>query len=440
MDEVARSCYQQGPLLLEYRRESLDELVNESSNAAADKMDSKIKEMEGNTVHVDYSSKRKKLINNPSDSHQQLLHTENSTRHRKDSVNCLKDNRKERILDTERITGREKRSINAFISEKNVERRGADSSTEDPAELHEQIIYLDDIQEFDSAEKKDVNLQDQRIFMFKAPFVPLRLKIDTGSKFEGIGKERSKSSRKNRTISGKRMRRRSGSIVSDTESTIYYGDLRESSPDSKPKRQNRRRRSRKSSVDESRKSHCTFAHEKKDQPCYVKLRGTMTFVKCVNYHSSSNETMENHCSLEHPCYYWITDEKGNEESPLRVPRRRVKTRKDFESTRDHSVKHDTEEVSKSQETCNSTVSLTPRMTYQKARNENEAFHLRAMTMPIERPKDSITDNFLRSSSFPVQEPGSGSSGNRHVHPKLPDYDEIAATFLALKKEKLQEKC
>ncbi|WMV39213.1 hypothetical protein MTR67_032598 [Solanum verrucosum] len=433
VDEIARSCYQQGPLLLEYRR---DELVNETSNAAADYMDPE--------------------INDPSDSHQQLLPTANSTRFsttksRKDSVNCLKDNHNERVLDSERVTGREKRNINAFISEQNVEKRAAESSTEeDLAVLPEHMIYLDDIQEFESAVKKDVNFEDQRLFMFKAPFVPSRLKIDTHSKFEGIekkfesqnAKERSKTSRKSRTISGKRTRGKSGSIVSDIDSTIYYGDLPESSPDSKPKRQNRRRSKRK-----SQKSYHTFAHDTKDQPCYVKFRSTMTFVKCIDDHSSCNGTMENHCSLEHPCYYWITDKKGNREDPLRVPRRRVKSTKNYnnqdqnvESMKEHYVKHDIEEVSKSQETCDSTMSSTSRMTYQRARDENQAPYLRAMTMPIERPKVCLIDNFLRSSSFPVQEPGNGSYENRHVHPKLPNYDEIEATFLALKKEKLQKKC
>ncbi|KAK4714341.1 hypothetical protein R3W88_020248 [Solanum pinnatisectum] len=430
VDEIARSCYQQGPLLLEYRRESPDELVNETSNAASDYMDP--------------------LIDDPSDSHQQLLPTANSTRSSttkscKDSVNSLKDNRNE-------FTRREKSNINDFISEKNVERRAAESSTEeDSALLPEQMIYLDDIQEFESAVKKDVNFEDQRLFMFKAPFVPSLLKIDTRSKFDGIekkfesqnAKERSKVSRKNRTISGKRTRRKSGLIVSDIDSTIYYGDLSECSPDSKPKRQNRRSSTRKSSVKENKISYHTFAHDTKDQHCYVKFRSTMTFVKCMDDHSSYNGTMENHCSLEHPCYYWITDKKGNVESPLRVPRRRVKSTKNYnnqdqnvESMKEHYVKHDTEEVSRSQETCDSTMSSTSRMTYQRARDENQAPYLRAMTMPIERPKDCLVDNFLRSSSFPVQEAGNGSYENRHVHPKLPNYDEIEATFLALKKEKL----
>ncbi|MCD7471304.1 hypothetical protein HAX54_011640 [Datura stramonium] len=475
VDEIARSCFQQGPLLLEYRRESQDELVNEISNAAADYKE------DGQLRLKDPKITDKKLLKDPSDSHQQLP-TANSTclsttKTIKDSENCLKHNGNYGVLDSERVIGSGKGNISAFISEQNEERRAAESSTEDSAELPEQMIYLDDIQEFESAVKKDVSFQDQRLFMFKAPFVPLRLKIDTGSNFEGIekktesqnAKERPKSSRKNNTISGKRTRKKSVSVVSDTDSTIYYGDLLESSPESKPKRQIRRRSSRKSSVEENQKSYHTFAHDSKDHPCYVKFRSTLTFVKCIDDHSKStcnsrcNGPMENNCSLEHPCYYWITDEKGSEESPLRVPRRRVKATKDFskchcscqlvlppqqiakinqnvESVRDHSVKPCTEDVSESQETCNSLMSSTSRMTYQRARKENQAPYLRAMTMPPERPKDNFTDNFHRSSSFPVQEPGSGSSENRHVHPKLPDYDEIAATFLALKKEKLQKKC
>lgn len=56
-------------------------------------------------------------------------------------------------------------------------------------------------------------------------------------------------------------------------------------------------------------------------------------------------------------------------------------------------------------------------------------YLRTRTMPVERPKDNLADNSLRSNSSPV-----------YVHPKLPDYDEIAAMFKALKKEKLQKEC
>ncbi|XP_065874860.1 uncharacterized protein [Euphorbia lathyris] len=58
-------------------------------------------------------------------------------------------------------------------------------------------------------------------------------------------------------------------------------------------------------------------------------------------------------------------------------------------------------------------------------------YLRAMTMPQERSKTSCPGNVQRSISFPVESPN-------HVHPKLPDYDEIAAKFMALKKEHQQK--
>ncbi|KAJ8568919.1 hypothetical protein K7X08_032656 [Anisodus acutangulus] len=407
VDEIARSFFQQGPLLLEYRRESQDELVNETSNAAADYKedglmrldDPKITGTEGKIVCVENST---------------CLSTTNTC---KDSVNCLKNNGNERVLDSvplsylsqsqisspERVTGRDTGNISAFISEQNIERRAAESSTEDSAELPEQMIYVDDIQEFESTLKKDVHFQDQKLFMFKAPFKGIKKKFESQN-----AKERPKSSRRNNMISGKRTRRKSVSVVQ----TLI------SSPETKPKRQNRKRNSRKSSAEESQKSYYTFAHERKDQPCYVKFRSTMTYVKCIDDHSRST------CNLEHPCYCRITDEKI------------AKTNQDVESVRGHFVKPDTEEIWESQETCNSTMSSTSSMMDRRERKENQAPYLRAMTMPTERPKDSLTDdNFLRSNSFPVQEPE-----NRHVHPKLPDYDEVAAKFLALKKKKLQKKC
>ncbi|KAK4856137.1 hypothetical protein QYF36_014538 [Acer negundo] len=50
-------------------------------------------------------------------------------------------------------------------------------------------------------------------------------------------------------------------------------------------------------------------------------------------------------------------------------------------------------------------------------------YLTVMTMPPERPTETRPDNILRCNSLPP-----------HVHPKLPDYDRIAAKFMALKKE------
>jgi vacuolar protein sorting-associated protein IST1 len=59
--------------------------------------------------------------------------------------------------------------------------------------------------------------------------------------------------------------------------------------------------------------------------------------------------------------------------------------------------------------------------------EPKAPYLRAMTMPQERSKYSNRENVERCSSFPIESP-------IHVHPKLPDCDDIAAKFTALKRE------
>jgi vacuolar protein sorting-associated protein IST1 len=61
------------------------------------------------------------------------------------------------------------------------------------------------------------------------------------------------------------------------------------------------------------------------------------------------------------------------------------------------------------------------------RKEPKAPYLRAMTMPQERSKYSNRENVERCSSFPIESP-------IHVHPKLPDCDDIAAKFTALKRE------
>ncbi|KAI7756451.1 hypothetical protein M8C21_002340 [Ambrosia artemisiifolia] len=71
-------------------------------------------------------------------------------------------------------------------------------------------------------------------------------------------------------------------------------------------------------------------------------------------------------------------------------------------------------------------------------SEKLGVYSRAMTMPCEGWKELCVDEdgVMRSYSLPVQQ------CSPHVHPKLPDYDELAAKFMALKKQKFlnQEIC
>ncbi|XP_027341571.1 uncharacterized protein LOC113854638 isoform X2 [Abrus precatorius] len=73
----------------------------------------------------------------------------------------------------------------------------------------------------------------------------------------------------------------------------------------------------------------------------------------------------------------------------------------------------------------------PRTSDSLTRIETEAPYSRAMTMPQERHRNS-KDKMLRTFSCPSQHPN-------HVHPKLPDYDDIAAKFTALKRGRLETK-
>ncbi|MCD7465846.1 hypothetical protein HAX54_002023 [Datura stramonium] len=127
------------PLLLEFDAIA-DESVNEISNAAADYKE------DGQLRLKDPKITDKKLLKDPSDSHQQLP-TANSTclsttKTIKDSENCLKHNGNYGVLDSE--CQEAERGILKPIRSK-TKRRAAESSTEDSAELPEQMIYLDDI-------------------------------------------------------------------------------------------------------------------------------------------------------------------------------------------------------------------------------------------------------------------------------------------------------
>ncbi|KAK1374213.1 hypothetical protein POM88_030406 [Heracleum sosnowskyi] len=75
--------------------------------------------------------------------------------------------------------------------------------------------------------------------------------------------------------------------------------------------------------------------------------------------------------------------------------------------------------------------------------ERNSSYLRATSMPSERPKNVQSDSILRSSSFPLEHSTnhwSNAPRSPHVHPKLPEYDDIAEQFMALKEAAMQKKC
>ncbi|KAL9670942.1 hypothetical protein QQ045_008505 [Rhodiola kirilowii] len=66
--------------------------------------------------------------------------------------------------------------------------------------------------------------------------------------------------------------------------------------------------------------------------------------------------------------------------------------------------------------------------------EAETRYLRAFTLPAERPKDQGLEMYSKTSSLPVP------NHANHVHPKLPDYDQIEAKFSALKHDYQHTQC
>ncbi|MCD7462218.1 hypothetical protein HAX54_048014 [Datura stramonium] len=269
VDEIARICFHQGPLLLEYRNESQQEQVNKTTNDAQTsyKKDGELR-LKNSNIAINYSSAIEQT----------------ST----DSVQCLRNNEQERVSNSARTSDSSQSTISSpeLVIKRDSWRTNDFIFGQKTDQLADKMVYLDDIEEFESILSKDLSFQDQRLFMFKAPLFPLILKMDT-----------------------------------DINMNI---------------------------------------------------------------------------------------------SPLQ------KTR--FIAIKDASSSA-------------ATTDLRPR-------KENQHSYLRTMTIPAEWPKDyNVAENFIRSNSFPVQDPGEEESCLKsYVHPKLPDYDEIAAMFKALKKEKLQNKC
>ncbi|KAF1897099.1 hypothetical protein Lal_00034801 [Lupinus albus] len=79
----------------------------------------------------------------------------------------------------------------------------------------------------------------------------------------------------------------------------------------------------------------------------------------------------------------------------------------------------------------SAKSSNPRTYGSLKRTEIAPSYSRALTIPLERSKN-CEDKILRTCSCPIPRP-------KHVHPKLPNYDDIVANFTSLKREHQENK-
>ncbi|XP_019159083.1 PREDICTED: uncharacterized protein LOC109155862 [Ipomoea nil] len=321
VDEITRSCFQQGPLLLGYTSEwqKQENDVQNSDSKDEQKGSEAAAETERKVVSIDGSSESKKWLKPAGE-----------------------------------FPG---------LGEKKWG-RAATSSPESFGKLQEEMVYLDDIAEFESSVSKDAYLQDQRLFMFNPSPDSKTETLNAETKSRVVKGE----PRKLRNGSAKKLSRRSVSReIRDIQTAIYYG--------------------------------------KSFQNYNGKARHHMKILVKDRNRSSYSADQE---SIYEPCLFtFIVYKHFDRESDGGVA-----------SGEDSSDSSSAENID----------------SWKRKHKYQPPYVCRAVTMPPERPKESVVmDSITRSNSFPVQQPD-------HVHPKLPDYDEIAAKFLALKREKIQNKC
>ncbi|KAJ4825866.1 hypothetical protein Tsubulata_024315 [Turnera subulata] len=318
------------------------------------------------------------------------------------------------------------------------EQKPVTSSPESLPQLPEEmIVYVDDIQEIQSPITEEGSSQDQRMFKFKSSPVPRNGKdfchFESGDESE-TGNERrpSRSCRHGIDTVKKRHRRRSISrehrsvSEKDIDSLIYYYD-KPSKRDSIHKQASAYSPSKDHRHSQKREKQCTPNHQ------------------CFHF--------DEDCSLNHPCYRCPDDSRDNHKVPPQKPNSRntipqghfqdvaaeSDTEMEWYTFHDKPRRRSCEfgEMRMSGNTREFDVASngsTPSTANSPLiRKQGKPPYLRAMTMPQERSKDGQTDNCLRSKSFPIQSPN-------HVHPKLPDYDDIAEKFMALKKQNLKNRC
>ncbi|KAB2604024.1 hypothetical protein D8674_041872 [Pyrus ussuriensis x Pyrus communis] len=264
------------------------------------------------------------------------------------------------------------------------------------------VIYLDDIEEVQFSTTRDADSQDQRLFKFKG-IAPKRENLESSCDLSYVEcyetwseNCESKSPRRSRWKgSGKRPRKRSISqenqCFKDNECLNYYGRKHQEVQPWKQKR-----------GITARVGFPTYGHEQlnrgiewpavRPEPMRRKSYGNEAMMYNVfTYPDHQHPTMQNKML-----------EGRVEESSFRC------RRASYSSTSPHVTNS------------------------WSARKGALPPYSRAVTMPPERAKDNHKDDFRRSYSDAFQYP-------THVHPKLPDYDDIAAKFMALKKERLQNK-
>ncbi|EEF44469.1 uncharacterized protein LOC8262099 isoform X2 [Ricinus communis] len=345
-----------------------------------------------------------------------------------------------------------------------VRKMTAASSESLPQFPEEMIVYLDDVEEVQHSIAKEGSSHDQSIFKFKSTIL--------NKNKEGEGKymdpyescsdcSSSSSTRRRVKAAKKRTRRRSLSrenlTVKDIHCVIYYEkpNKRSTTPGSHLRNKHYRENFVRS------KEHSFHGEKRRNQPQSCQCFNPEAEDCCLNnlcYFCTGDgrDTKEVHF-LKHDIIPHGLERKGDRnyfrccecskiivESDADMERYSYPPRPQRRSCDFGDIEHDsftnaevkpykqsktTKGKANGFDSPGRDVATNDSLT----RNVTKPPYLRAMTMPQERSKGSQGDDIFRySRSFPAQT-------SNHVHPKLPDYDEIAAKFIALKKEHLQNK-
>lgn len=410
VDEIWRSyCHQTGPLAIEYfpqfQEQAIqkweDEVVTsdiQSKYTISDQPQMQgfhIAEEERKIVYIDVPSEMIKLSDIPHYSSPNSFEL---------STNSYKESSMEKNTSPNY-------PCEIKITEKKEDYTGVESSSE-ISQRPRELVYLDDIEEYNSPMSTHVNSKDQRLFMFKSTVIISAEKLDTDLN-EGFVENRSSLSEKlgsRRSGKSKRQRRRSISWertnVNDIESAIYYGERHDNSRIS----QRRRKHHKRIGVYEIKKS------------CVPNLE--QSFGAQIKNNESKIRGAVHECSIIEPCYFCTSNDKDDH---------KTQEMKMITSTRYSMYNHH------SLSSAESKKSSDKEGLGVHAKEETNTPYLRAMTMPPQRKIDAEDGNMNRSNSFPFQKPTYESPYCRHVHPKLPDYDQLEATFTALKKANSQIK-
>lgn len=460
VDEIARSCLEPGPLAIEYYSELQLEQMNKSKGDQVVGSDVQknchkseehqvqefsIMEGEGKIVHVDFTSDSRDLFIEPCHSHQGSDATGGSIS--PFSLPWSVNEKDEwRVGNYAHLRSPYESKILPPSVDKEVG-MAVESSSDSPYRLPKETICLDDVEEFISTTSKDGNGQDQRLFLFKSS-----VNIETGRVEDVLDesnldkseksindKAASRSSRKSRKVPGKRHRMRSvskeGLYAKDFESTIYYGGSLDDSRNDNLRSHHRRKHHKRTPLDETRKSF--GAQARLGQPWH--------------HLNNGNDRTVHECSLEDPCYFCTSDNKDECGSKTRMittleefPAHKVNEGKVGNNSCCPNCQHFWNGESNNREMKWALVLHKPSRDYQmgvivpnemtKKVAKSDGFshppYLRAVTMPVERPSDCRVDSMLRLNSYPFPQAS-------HVHPKLPDYDQLAEKFTALKKANLE---